>query len=263
MPRIADGFIFYNEFALLKQRLTELDDVVDYFILVESTHTFVGEPKGLLYNEISKVDPFFRRYKDKIIHVVVDDFPHKAPHMNIHEGHQWQNEWYQRTAIHRGFDPLIREGKLNALDYLIISDVDEIPNARKLEELRHGRMEVSFASLVMDLYYYNMKTKLKKKWDRVKVVRVWKYFDILNSGIGFNLDYIRNAYKGVDPPTERIEDGGKHLSYFGDKEFIKNKIRNFSHQEVNLAQYQDDAYLDRVIEEGLNIFGLYMELEKE
>ena len=262
MPRIADGFIFYNEFSLLKQRLTELDDVVDYFIMVEATHTFVGEPKPLLYDEISKVDPFFRRYKDKIIHVIVDDFPHKRPNVSIEDGHQWQNEWFQRTAIHRGFDPLIREGKLNALDYVIISDVDEIPNARKLEELRHGRMEVNFASLVMDLYYYNMKTKLKKKWDRAKVLRVWKYIDILGK-ITFNLDYIRNEHASLEAIPERIEDGGKHLSYFGDKEFIKNKIQNFSHQELNLAQFQDDAYLDRIIEEGLNLFGLYMELEKD
>lgn len=260
MPRIADGFTFYNEVDLLKKRLTDLDDVVDYFILVEGTHTFVGKPKPLIYDEISKVDPFFRRYKDKIIHVVVDDFPHKNP--NFENIEQWHNEWFQRTAIHRGFNQLYQAGKLNHLDYLIISDVDEIPNARKLEELRHGRLEVTIASMVMNLYYYSMKFKLKKKWDRVKVIRIWKYHEIL-SKISFNLDFIRNVHGGMEPVTERIEDGGNHLSYFGDKEFIKNKIRNFSHQEVNLPQFHDDAYLDRIMEEGLNIFGLHMELDSD
>jgi beta-1,4-mannosyl-glycoprotein beta-1,4-N-acetylglucosaminyltransferase len=262
MPRIADGFIFYKEVDVLKQRLTELDDVVDFFVLVESTHTFVGNPKPLIYDEISKIDPFFRRYKDKILHIVVDDFPHKAPNADISQGHQWQNEWFQRTAIHRGFDRLIREEKIGMGDYLIISDVDEIPNPRKLEELRHGRKEITIVSLVMDLYYYSMKFKLKQKWDRVKVIRVWKYVEILEK-IPFNLDFIRNGTGGIDLPTERMEDGGKHLSYFGDKEFIKNKIRNFSHQEVNLPQFQEDAYLDHVMKEGLNLFGLQMELDVE
>ncbi len=262
MPRIADGFIFYNEIDILKRRLTELDEVVDYFVLVESTHTFVGNPKPLIYDTLSKVDPFFRRYKEKIIHIVVDDFPHKAPNMDISLGHPWQNEWFQRTAIHRGFDRLIREEKIGSGDYLMISDVDEIPNAQKLEELRHGHREITFASLVMDLYYYSMKFKLKQKWDRPKVIRVWKYMEILGK-IPFNLDFIRNGTGGVDLPTERIEDGGKHLSYFGDKEYIKNKIRNFSHQELNLEQFHDDAYLERVMKEGLNLFGLHMELDRD
>jgi hypothetical protein len=141
--------------------------------------------------------------------------------------------------------------------------VDEIPNAERLAELRHKKIEVTYASLVMDFYYYNMKTKLKNKWDRVKVLRVWKYNELL-SKIPFNLDYIRNVYGGLEGTvTEKIEKGGMHLSYFGDKEFIKNKIRNFSHQEVNLPQFQDDAHIESMIEKRLNIFGLDMELADE
>ncbi len=165
--------------------------------------------------------------------------------------------------IHRGFDQLIREGKISDDDYLIISDVDEIPNPEKIEELRHkwNGKEVTFASLVMDLYYYNMQTKLKQKWDRAKMIRVWKYKEIL-SRVAFNLDFIRNGTGGVGEAPERIENGGKHLSYFGDVSFIKNKIQNFSHQELNLPQYQNDAYVERVVKERLNLFGFQMELEK-
>lgn len=34
--------------------------------------------------------------------------------------------------------------------------------------------------------------------------------------------------------TETIENGGWHLSYFGDQIFITNKIQNASHQELNI-----------------------------
>ena len=50
-PKIIDGFIFYNELELLNYRLNVLNDVVDYFIIVESTHTFVGKEKTLYYQE--------------------------------------------------------------------------------------------------------------------------------------------------------------------------------------------------------------------
>jgi len=42
MPRIYDTFIFSNELDLLEIRLHVLGDVVDYFVLVESTRTFSG-----------------------------------------------------------------------------------------------------------------------------------------------------------------------------------------------------------------------------
>ena len=44
-PKIIDCFIFYNELDLLNYRLNLLDEYVDYFVLVEATHTFVGNEK--------------------------------------------------------------------------------------------------------------------------------------------------------------------------------------------------------------------------
>ena len=48
-PKIIDCFIFYNEIALLTYRLNVLNDVVDFFVIVESTHTFTGKEKSLHY----------------------------------------------------------------------------------------------------------------------------------------------------------------------------------------------------------------------
>ena len=38
--KIIDCFIFYNELDLLNYRLNVLNNVVDYFIIVEATHCF-------------------------------------------------------------------------------------------------------------------------------------------------------------------------------------------------------------------------------
>jgi beta-1,4-mannosyl-glycoprotein beta-1,4-N-acetylglucosaminyltransferase len=43
--KIVDCFQFYNEIDLLKYRINILNDVVDYVVIVESTHTHVGNEK--------------------------------------------------------------------------------------------------------------------------------------------------------------------------------------------------------------------------
>jgi hypothetical protein len=48
--------------------------------------------------------------------------------------------------------------------------------------------------------------------------------------------------------------GGWHLSYFGDKHFIRNKIQNFTHQEYNKEQFIDLDKIEEKIQNGLDIY---------
>jgi beta-1,4-mannosyl-glycoprotein beta-1,4-N-acetylglucosaminyltransferase len=49
MSKIYDCFIFFNELDLFRLRLNILNDTVDYFVIVESTVTFSGNFKELVY----------------------------------------------------------------------------------------------------------------------------------------------------------------------------------------------------------------------
>ena len=69
--RIIDCFIFYNELDMLEYRLNVLNDVVDLFILVEATHTFVGNSKQLYYQENKER---YQKFHNKIIHIIVDRY---------------------------------------------------------------------------------------------------------------------------------------------------------------------------------------------
>jgi len=53
-PKIIDCFTFYNEIDLLNYRLSVLNDVVDYFVIVEATHTHVGKKKYYIFKENEK-----------------------------------------------------------------------------------------------------------------------------------------------------------------------------------------------------------------
>ena len=48
MLKIIDCFIFYNELELLKYRINILNNIVDYFVIIESTHTFIGKEKNYI-----------------------------------------------------------------------------------------------------------------------------------------------------------------------------------------------------------------------
>lgn len=219
--KIIDCFIFYNEIDMLTYRLNLLNNVVDYFVIVESTHTFVGKEKSLFFNENKHL---FEKF-NKIIHIIVDDFPYKYPNVNIGNNDVWNNEYFQRNSISRGIQCI---NDLSNSDVIIISDLDEIPDPHTLNKIKDGSIIVDINTLEMDFYYYNLNTRIKDKWSLCKIISYKNYNELQLSC---------NNIRGSN--YSKILNGGWHLSYFGDKHFIQNKIRNFSHQELNKTTYTD------------------------
>ena len=241
--RIIDCFIFYNELDLLTYRLNILNNVVDYFVIVESTHTFIGKEKKLFFND-NKI--LFDQFKEKIIHIIVDDFPYKYPNINCNENQQWINEYFQRNSISRGLD------KIHILDtdLLIISDLDEIPDPHILVDIRKGSITIDINSLEMDLYYYNLNTKLNLKWNHCKIISYKKYKE---------LKLLCNEIRMLSCPI--IQNGGWHLSYFGDSTFIANKISNFSHQEYNSDHFTDLSKIEERVHNSRDVYDRTIQIE--
>lgn len=235
--KIIDCFLFYNEIDLLNYRLSILYDIVDYFILVESTHTFVGKEKKLFYQENKHL---FEKFNDKIIHIIVDDFPYKYKY-NITNEEVWINDRFQRNQIKRGIEKLY----LNNEDILIITDLDEIPDPRTLIKIKNNEISVSINVLEMDLYHYNLNTIAVNKWQSARILSYEKYKE---------LDITCNEIRFYDCASAIIKDGGWHLSYFGDSKFIKNKIENFAHQEYNVDEFKSETKMMDKINNFKNIF---------
>jgi hypothetical protein len=63
-----------------------------------------------------------------------------------------------------------------------------------------------------------------------------------------------------DPESARfsmcptISNGGWHLTYFGDVDFIVNKIKNFSHTEYNNETYLNKLQIENCIKENKDLF---------
>ena len=214
---------------MLEYRLTILDKVVDYFIIVEANQTFVGAPKPLYFSENKSR---FKKYENKIIHVVVD-----LPHGN----NTWLNEYFQRNAISIGVNHIQPSNQ----DMIIISDVDEIPDDKVLHACKTGVLKFDGISLLQDLYYYNIEHSLGS-WSMVKVLM----YDTFKKCA--SCESIRTS------SFPQIKKGGWHLSYFGNAEFISNKIKNFSHQELNCEEFTNVSKIQERLDKGGDVFDRVM-----
>jgi beta-1,4-mannosyl-glycoprotein beta-1,4-N-acetylglucosaminyltransferase len=257
MSLLIDAFIFYDELELLKFRLKELGNVVDYFVLVESDLTHSGNKKRLFYQENKHA---FADFSERIVHVV-----HRGS-----EGEHidpWVREVAQRNAIMKGLarlDP-------TAEDYIVISDCDEVPRAELLAEIkRHGFnifvspenrkyiFELSEFSLdeytfedelfgfLQDYYYYNLECMHADSiwWQS----RIMTYRKLLERG---EPDQIRR----LDIGKQYYSNAGWHFSYFGGPDRIINKIQSFAHQELNKSEYLDIRSVEDSIRNNEDLFG--------
>lgn len=219
--KIYDCFIFYNELDVLDIRLNELNEVVDYFVLVESTHTFTGKSKPLFYNENKKI---FKQFSDKIIHIVSE---------NLFEDSQkhWEREAFQRNQISIGLE------KAKSNDLIIISDVDEIPKADIIKKHTRTRTiitcELIHCSVYLNKYYGH-----------------W-----INGTRIFKKDKLTTPQQNRFDLYEIERFAGWHFGYLGDANHIVNKLSSFSHVEYNIPPYNDIEYIKQKIINGEGILG--------
>ena len=242
-----DCFIFYNELELLMFRLKELNDYVDYFVLVESRTTHSGTIKELYYE---KNKHLFNEYNDKIIHVVDDYLPDEESISGFKDSDNVTRESltnfkktparireeFQRNSITRGLYLL----NLDDDDIVIISDADEIIKPDIILEYKDKNFEM--LALEQEFYFYNLNYKYPKIWTFPKVVK----YKVVKE---MTPEDIRLSTNGI-----RVQNGGWHFTYFFGIQNIVDKIKSFSHQEFNTDFYTNEKYIEECIKNGKYIF---------
>ena len=226
---VYDSFQFFNELDILYLRMNILDEVVDKFVISESTVTFSGARKPLFYAQNKEM---FRKFEHKIIHNVVEDTPMDCD--------AFTRDHHQKCAVARGLAGARPE------DVVIFSDVDEIPNPETLKKLLPAVEDGKIYMLAQRLFYcyLNMEEvsgKLlsmtgefggveKPRWLGTKICR----YSMLNQ---YTTEELRN--KEQKEVGVRVPDGGWHFSYMGGgrnqsvEERVKYKIKSAAHQEYN------------------------------
>ena len=115
------------EFEMLEIRFSELADVVDVFLVLESNFTAYGTPKPLhLFNMIQNGS--FDHILPKLVYVLLDFFPVEAH----------RDGWIAQRLLqdHIGLSGLPRLHGLRPDDLIALSDADEIPSRTALTFLK-------------------------------------------------------------------------------------------------------------------------------
>ncbi len=232
---IIDCCTFLNELDMLEARLEYLNGHVDYFVVVESNYTFNGNEKPYhIQNNMER----FEKYGDRFIYLPLQVSTAGFDFTKLEERNQWAMERQQRNAMAQPLDRFAPD------DIVIFGDVDEIPNRNMILEaaqfIRNGERIIAFEQ---DFFYFNFNQINAAKWPGTLISTV-------NQVRAFTPDLFRfHRYQ-----YPRMTLGGWHLSYWGSPRQIQYKIDNFSHQEVNLPQFNNVDNIANSIAEGKDLF---------
>jgi beta-1,4-mannosyl-glycoprotein beta-1,4-N-acetylglucosaminyltransferase len=221
-----DACIFCNELDLLILRLEELWEHVDYFVVVEADATFSGELKPLFFREYQAQ---FRRYKDKLIYRAITDLP---PILCQSEEARFSREAAQRDAITQVVSGL----PLSPHDVVIVSDVDEIPRANRLNDLEVMLTKYEYAIFLLTNHrgYVNNISDLALNGAAFAGPVACRVSTLLRDG-AHRVRRGKQKSGEVMPKPQAdctyIDDGGWHFSSLGGPEAFWLKAANFSHIE--------------------------------
>jgi beta-1,4-mannosyl-glycoprotein beta-1,4-N-acetylglucosaminyltransferase len=232
-PKIYDCFLYNGESDILNLRLHELNDVVHKFIIVEGAFNFKGESKQLKF----KLDDF-SSFKDKIIYKVCDTLP---------QPNAWINEKNQRNFLKEGFRGLV----LYENDIILISDVDEIPDALEIKNLKSLNFK-GVKTFYSNYYYYNTQCLKESKWPGTVIVDAAHF----TNKYAFSFEEIRKQRHNFEliGKDGDYTSGGWHFSYFGGVQNIIEKIKSFSHQEYNNETYTNPEQIQKLINNKSDLF---------
>ena len=157
--------MYYDEDLLLDLRLNFLDKFVKKFVISEATYTHNGNNKKLKF-DINN----YRKFKDKIIYIVVDKQPNNILKFDENEPKHKRGEklilngmardYFQRENLVKGLTELSEE------DLVLISDLDEIPN---LQELNFSEIKNNILIFEQKMFYYKFNLYYDQfKWQGTK-----------------------------------------------------------------------------------------------
>lgn len=255
---IYDCFLYYDEDMLLDVRLHTLNDVIDRFVIVESTHTFTGKPRSLHF-DINK----FAEFKAKIIYIVYD----QPPFFNNDIVDAWKNEAHTRNAIMQGLSSAADD------DIIIVSDVDEIPDPQAVLKLdKHSLC----TTLHMNFYNYQFNLQV---FNADGAPRIWSFpratsFKHLKGFFGGKPEDFRNVKKSAIKSSfikwnlfklrnKNMASAGWHFSWIMRPERISEKMSSISHTEYDLPQFNNSDHILDALKNGKDIWGRERKMRKQ
>ena len=229
--KIFDCFMYFDEDIVLDVRLNYLDKYVDKFIIIESKYNHKGEKRTPLFN-IDK----FKKFESKIKYILTNKIPTGIENIKADDNkseiyrksifNAWKRENLQRNQISEGLSDAQEE------DWVIISDLDEIPN---LSEIKLKNINDNFVFFKQDMMYYKFNLRLENYiWVGSKACKMknlespqWirDIKDRKYSWWRVDTYFSKKKYNNI----LFVENGGWHFSYLKNPKDIEKKLKSYLH----------------------------------
>ena len=225
---IYDCFMYFDEDLLLDLRLNILDKYVKKFVITEATYLHSGKEKKLKFDMKN-----FKKFKDKIIYIVVDKHPPGIESILPDDVIETKNKKILDNSLKRENNQrnqLIKGLKdVNDEDLILSSDLDEIPD---LSDFKFKNKITLFQQKVF-YYKFNLMQPnfnwMGTRACRKKQLKEFQWIRNIKSKSypPWRLDtlFSKKRYINIDI----IENGGWHFTSIKNPKDIFFKLSNFMH----------------------------------
>ena len=259
--KIFDCFMYFDEEILLDLRMNILDKYVNYFVIVESIYTHKGEKRKLHFNHKR-----FEKFKKKIIYLVYEKKPKDIKEILENDIEPDKSNKFIINALLRenGQRNFIINGLNDADDddYVLVSDVDEIPN---LEEIDFSKINQKILLFRQDMFYYKFNlnlpnffwtgTKACKKKNLISPQWLRNIKDRKYNFFRFDAFFSKTKYMNI----RIINNGGWHFTNLKNAKEIEYKLKSYlHHREFDINPISSDE-INRIMKEKVAIYDLSLD----
>ncbi len=234
--------MYFDEDMLLDIRLNILNNYVDKFVIAEATIDHGGKERTPQF-DINK----FLKFKSKIKYILIKDLPTHNRYYKKNWGPSWRRENLQRNSLEQGY----RDCDPN--DIVMISDLDEIPNPKKIKEFN-----------IKNKYACFIQKNLHQKMNLLNItVKDWAGTKICQKKYLKSPQWLRNIkikkrpfwkfYKPKEPQI--ITEGGWHFNDLKKPEDISKKFKSGAHQEENIEEFTNLEKINKRMKDYKDLLG--------
>ncbi|KAF9945768.1 hypothetical protein BGZ72_000991 [Mortierella alpina] len=246
---------------------------------MEAEYTLSGKPKPLYFRDH---ETHFRQFRDHIVHITI---PRLAPEdeEQYQKNGQWANEMFARD---KGFKSAIDTRKPSEGDWIILSDLDEIPRRRFLEAVKAPDPGTEIGRRLLEefpesdgnvfklgcrFYYYSYEYRHRGDWYGPTLVRYrdpdspiftrsesdpYPHLDKIQHIMENNWTGAGSKIRGQDVRyTPYFDDQCFHCSWcFSNITQVIRKMKSYSHTEHNQVWYTNRKWILDRFSQGIDLF---------